>query len=280
MDYHFSAREASDGYRVVASPENSPLRWQTFGLLDLMGMNKTYEGSLGEEEAILTLLTGRGRIEVKEKDGHSVTYEMGPRKDPFMDRATMVYLAPKSTFQVTSLSSEFHAALHRAPATLEGHTLLIQPNQLTPASTGVGNWRRDVCLCTAMDLPIQRFIMGETINPPGNWSSYPPHKHDEEMLPFEAPYEEVYHFLLKPRQGFGFIRLYDPPSRKDGLDEAFVIKNGDTVVLPHGYHPLTVAPGYQLYYLFALVGDKREYGAWSDDPDHQWVRACEPIVKG
>ncbi len=280
MNYHFSAQEPSDGYRAVASPENSPLRWQTFGLLDLMGMNKIYEGSLGEEEAILTLLTGRGRIEVKEKDGHNITYEMGPRKDPFMDRATMVYLAPKSKFQVTSLSSEFHAALHRAPASLEGHSLLIQPNQLTPASTGVGNWRRDVCLCTAMDLPIQRFIMGETINPPGNWSSYPPHKHDEEKLPFEAPYEEVYHFLLKPRQGFGFIRLYDPPNRKDGLDEAFVIKDGDTVVLPHGYHPLTVAPGYQLYYLFALVGDKREYGAWSDDPDHQWVRACEPIVKG
>jgi len=133
---------------------------------------------------------------------------------------------------------------------------------------------------TAIDLPIQRFMMGETINPPGNWSSYPPHKHDEKKPPFEAIYEEVYHFLVKPQQGFGFIRVYDPITRQDRIDEAFVLQNGDTMVLPHGYHPLGVAPGYQLYYQFALVGDVREYGAWSDDPDHQWLRAVEPILKG
>jgi 5-deoxy-glucuronate isomerase len=191
----------------------------------------------------------------------------------------MVYLPARSKFQVTSLTPVFNATLHRVPAKPGGHVLLIQPDQVTPVSTGASNWRRDVCLCTGMDLPIQRLIMGETINPPGNWSSYPPHKHDEEKPPYEAPYEEVYHFLLKPQQGFGFIRLYDPTGRKDRLDEAFVIEHGDTMVLPHGYHPLVVAPGYQLYYLFALVGDKREYGAWSDDPAHSWVRACEPVLK-
>jgi 5-deoxy-glucuronate isomerase len=124
-----------------------------------------------------------------------------------------------------------------------------------------------------MDLPIQRLVMGETINPPGNWSSYPPHKHDEEFPPEEAVFEEVYHFLLKPEQGFGFIRLYDPPRRKDRMDEVFVIQNGDTVVIPHGYHPVTVAPGYQIFYLFSLAGEKRQYGAWRDDPNHHWVRS-------
>ena len=280
MTLHFKAQEPVDGYRIVASPENSPLRWQTFGTLDLFGEGKSYEGKLGDEEAILTLLFGQAMIEIKEKSGKSIHYKIGPRKDPFIDLSTMVYLPPGSEFNITSVSSSFRSTLHRTPVKKEGHALLIEPSQVKPESTGASNWRRNVCLCTAVDLPIQRFIMGETINPPGNWSSYPPHKHDEDKPPYEAPYEEVYHFLVKPERGFGFIRLYDPPDRKDRLDEAFVIQNGDTVVLPRGYHPLTVAPGYQLFYLFALVGDKREYGAWSDDPNHKWIRSCEPILKG
>lgn len=280
MILHFKAQEPVEGYRVIASPENSPLKFQTFGTLDLFGKAKKYEGKLSSEEAVLTVLFGGASIDIQEQSGVAIRYNLGPRKDPFAERTTMVYLPPNAKFSVTALTPVFKSTLHRVPVKKKGHSLLIQPGNVFPTSTGAGNWRRDVCLCTAMDLPIQRLIMGETINPPGNWSSYPPHKHDEEKPPFEAPYEEVYHFLLKPQQGFGFIRLYDPKDRKDRLDEAFVIQNGDTMVLPHGYHPLTVAPGYQLYYLFALVGEKREYGAWSDDPAHQWVRACESVMKG
>jgi 5-deoxy-glucuronate isomerase len=280
MNLHFKARELEDGYTMVASPQNSPLRWQTFGLLALRGQGKRYDGRLENEEAVLTLLSGQGVVEIQERSGRTDRYDIGPREDPFVDRATVVYLPPGTAYQVTSVSPEFKATLHCAPASQEGNAFLIHPNSLTPVSTGIGNWRRDVCLCTPIDQPIQRFILGETINPPGNWSSYPPHKHDEDKPPFEAPYEEIYHFMVKPRQGFGFIRVYDPPERPDRMDEAFVIEDGDTVVLPKGYHPLAVAPGYQLYYLFALVGDKRVYGAWSDDPDHQWVRACEAVVKG
>jgi len=280
MNLHFKAQELVNGYTVVASPQNSPLRLQTFGLLNLLEKGKSYEGELGDEEAVLTLLSGQGTVEVQERSGNSSRYEIGPRRDPFLDRATLLYLPPGSRFKVISLSQEFKSTLHRAPAAQEGAAFLIKPDTLTPVSTGINNWRRDVCVCTPTNLPIQRFIIGETINPPGNWSSYPPHKHDEEKPPFEAPYEEVYHFLIKPGQGFGFIRVYDSSERENRLDEALVIENGDTVVVPRGYHPLTVAPGYQLLNLFALVGEKREYGAWSDDPNHVWVRACEAVLKG
>jgi len=280
MNLHFKAQAPENGFSIVASPQNSPLRFQSIGLLNLLGRGRSYEGKLGEEEAVLTLLSGQGTIEIHERSGATTRYDLGPRRDPFLDRATLVYLPPWAAFKVTSISSEFQSALHNASASREGAAFLIKPDTLTPVPTGVSNWRRDVCVCTPNELPVQRFIIGETINPPGNWSSYPPHKHDEEKPPFEAEYEEIYHFLVKPRQGFGFIRVYEPAERENRLDEAFVIENGDTVVLPKGYHPLTVAPGYQLYYLFALVGEKREYGAWSDDPDHQWVRACEAVVKG
>jgi len=280
MNLHFKAQTPKEGFTIIASPQNSSLRWQSFGLLNLLGIDRSYEGKLDQEEGIMTLLSGQGTIEIEERSGNAKRYDLGPRRDTFVERATLVYLPPGATYKVTSCSQAFQAALHQAPAFQEGTSFLIKPNTLNPTSTGVSNWRRDVCLCTATDLPLQRFIIGETINPPGNWSSYPPHKHDEDKPPFEAPYEEINHFMLKPRQGFGFIRVYEPADRENRIDEAFVIQHGDTVVLPRGYHPLTVAPGYQLYYLFALVGNKREYGAWNDDPDHQWVRACEAVVKG
>jgi len=272
MNLHFKARSVENGFSIVASPQNSPLRWQSFGLLNLLGKGKSYEGNLGEEEAVLTLLSGQGTIEIQERSGATTRYELGPRQDPFLDRATLVYLPPGAAFKVTSALSEFQSALHRAPASQEGAAFLIKPDKLTPISTGVSNWRRDVCVCTPNELPVQRFIIGETINPPGNWSSYPPHKHDEKNPPAEYPLEEIYYFLLNPGQGFGMMRVYDPPKRKNRLEEAFVIQNGDTVVIPHGYHPVVVAPGYQLYYLFALAGKERHHGTWIDDPAHQWVR--------
>jgi 5-deoxy-glucuronate isomerase len=123
------------------------------------------------------------------------------------------------------------------------------------------------------DIP-QNLIVGETINPPGNWSSSPPHKHDVDDLPMESKLEEVYFYKLKPQQGFGLQRIY---SDDGDLDEAYVIRDGDTVAFPRGYHPVVAAPGYQLYYLWVLAGEKRIMCP-NDDPDHAWVKDTEPII--
>lgn len=279
MKLHFKAEEPVEGYHIIASPDNSPLRWQTFGLLRLPGAGKTYETKLVQEEAMLSLLYGVGSVRIQEESGKSVSYHVGPRIDPFTQRATVVHVPPGAQVQVVSESSDFQAAIYTAPSSADTPAFVIEPGTIASESTGVLNWRRDVCIATSPEMPVDRFILGETINPPGNWSSYPPHKHDEDRPPFEAPYEEVYHFLFKPRQGFGFIRVYDPVGRDDRIDEALLLQHGDTVVLPRGYHPLVAAPGYQVCYLFSLVGESRQYGAWSDDPDHTWLRACEAVVR-
>jgi 5-deoxy-glucuronate isomerase len=86
--------------------------------------------------------------------------------------------------------------------------------------------------------------------------------------PEETRMEEVYLFKLQPQQGFGFQRVYSP--EKD-VDEAFVIKDNSVVKLPYGYHPVAAAPGYQLYYLWILAGEPRDY-VLHDDPDHAWVK--------
>ncbi len=85
--------------------------------------------------------------------------------------------------------------------------------------------------------------------------------------------EEVYHFQVKPRQGFGFMRVYSAPDDpREAFDQALVVEDGDTVLIPRGYHPVVASPGYQLHYTWALAGEERRYGAWSDDPRHAWIK--------
>jgi 5-deoxy-glucuronate isomerase len=109
--------------------------------------------------------------------------------------------------------------------------------------------------------------VGETFNEPGGWSSYPPHKHDRHDPPAEVALQEVYHFRLQPRQGFGIQRMYSP---ERGTDEVLVVEDGDTVLIPFGYHPVVAAPGYRLYYLWALAGEGRDLRL-REDPAHAWV---------
>jgi 5-deoxy-glucuronate isomerase len=116
-------------------------------------------------------------------------------------------------------------------------------------------------------VPAKKLLVGETYNIPGGWSSYPPHKHDVYSPGEEVCLEEIYHFRIDPPQGFGFQRIYSP---ERDLDEAYSIENGDTVIIPCGYHPVAAAPGYTLYYLWGLAGEKREMRP-REDPGHAWV---------
>jgi 5-deoxy-glucuronate isomerase len=124
-----------------------------------------------------------------------------------------------------------------------------------------------------------RLCAVEVLTPEGNWSSYPPHKHDE-FTPDEVALEEIYYFeiakvTLGEREigsGFGLHRLYSPDGEID-LTES--VGHGDVVLIPRGYHgPSVAAPGYDMYYLNVLAGPGEQRSmAFSDDPAHHWVRA-------
>ena len=115
--------------------------------------------------------------------------------------------------------------------------------------------------------PAESLFLVEVITPGGHWSSYPPHKHDTDDPPRETYLEETYYHRFQPAQGFGFQRVYTPDR---ALDEAIVIEDGTLVLVPRGYHPVTAAPGYDLYYLNVMAGPVREW-RFTDDPDHKWV---------
>ena len=112
----------------------------------------------------------------------------------------------------------------------------------------------------------------EVLTPGGNWSSYPPHKHDEQR-PDELQLEEIYYFEVDGDGGLGYQRVYSSgPDRQ--IDVLAEVGNGDVVLVPYGYHgPSMAAPGYDLYYLNVMAGPGAErVWRFCDDPAHAWVR--------
>ena len=107
--------------------------------------------------------------------------------------------------------------------------------------------------------------MVEVFTPSGNWSSYPPHKHDEDDPPGEVVLEETYYFKS---DAFAVQKLYSP---RHGLDVTETVRDGDLMLVPYGYHTTAAAHGYDLYYLNALAGDRRSMAA-ADDPGLAWIR--------
>ena len=126
-----------------------------------------------------------------------------------------------------------------------------------------------------------RLVVVEVLTPSGNWSSYPPHKHDVHRLDpngdlLEADLEEIYYYKIDRPEGYAFQRIYtspDSPLQRAGepIDEVLLLRDGDLVLIPEGFHPVTSAPGYTTYYLNVLAGSAQALNA-VDDPQYAWVK--------
>ncbi|HZT97890.1 MAG TPA: 5-deoxy-glucuronate isomerase [Chloroflexota bacterium] len=222
------------------------------------------EDSTGREEVGLVLLSGR--LSVVSPQGEWT--DLGSRKSVFEGNPWVLYLPPGTDF---SAATECGCTVARAGALAEQgpRAYVIRPDEIAVETRGQGNAQRQIRHLLEADRTAVSLFLVECITPGGHWSSYPPHKHDIADPPREAYLEEIYYHLLKPSQGFGFQRIYTP---EGDLDEAVVIRDGTLVTVPRGYHPVTVAPGYDLYYLNVMAGPTRAW-RFTDDPDHAWVSA-------
>ena len=137
---------------------------------------------------------------------------------------------------------------------------------------GAGSATRQINnLFVAGGPPAHRLVVVEVLTPGGNWSSYPPHKHDDATTIGEAELEEIYYFRISGPNGFGLHRTYTADRT---IDETVVIHDGDVFLVPRGYHgPCVAPPDYPMYYLNVLAGpsDARSLG-FSDDPAYAWIR--------
>jgi 5-deoxy-glucuronate isomerase len=220
-------------------------------------------GDEGDQEAVVVMFSGRVRASV---DGEELG-GAGGRSGVFEDPGHAVYAPPGAAVEITA---ETPAALAVAAAPADpgaaGEARIIAPADQRIDEVGEGNWSRTVRTILGPEHAAGRLLLGETINPPGNWSSYPPHKHDEDALPDEAKLEEIYLFKVEPAQGFGVQLRY-----KGDREEAFRVGDGDVAVIPAGYHPVVAAPGYRLYYLWMLAGERREMVPRLE-AEHAWVQ--------
>lgn len=212
---------------------------------------------LNDEETVVVLQEGRGTFAA---GGQSWNVN---RSGVFKERATAVYLPPGVEL-VARAETPLEAVLFSTPAPAGGQPALMTPDQVQVNSRGKGNYTREVHNIFVDDPHVRRLMVGETINPPGNWSSYPPHKHDGRDG--EPTLEEVYYYRVDPPQGFGQQMLYT----NDGECVTHSVRDGDTVLLPYGYHPVAAPPGYRVYYLWGMAGEQRKL-ALHEDPTHTWI---------
>ena len=213
--------------------------------------------TLPGEEAVLVVQRGRASLSV---GGRSWDVS---RSDVFSERATALYVPPGGRLEIRALGP-FEGVIFSTPAEAGTEPALVGPEEVEVNQRGRANYSREVHNIFVDDRHVGRLMVGETFNPPGHWSSFPPHKHDGRDG--EPTLEEVYYYRVDPPQGFGQQMLYTA----DGESVTHAVRDGDAVLLPYGYHPVSSPPGYRLYYLWGMAGEQRKL-ALHEDPAHTWI---------
>lgn len=267
MERHIKSRP-KDTYQEIVP--GGTMRFLDFARLQLAA-GERHSLQTNGREAVLDIFSGRISVTVEYREGKAVYSRAGDRADVFDGPPVVIYIPPHARYEV---AAETGAAIgvFTAPSQSASGPALVQAKDVIKNEAGRGNWARTVYTTLGENVPAERLLAGETLTPPGNWSSFPPHKHDRPNPPQEAVLEEVYYFRVKPAQGYGLIWTYTAPEDPQGFSTVFVVEDGDTVLLPKGYHPVVASPGYQLHYTWVLAGEERRYGAWAEDPRHSWLK--------
>jgi 5-deoxy-glucuronate isomerase len=256
------ASRYGEGVQLEVTPEAAGWRYLSFRV-HALAPGGSLEGETGDEEAVIVVLGGDATLEV----GTERLEVRGGRLDVFGGLPHAAYVPRRTRWRIEAGCSKLEVAWGAAPATEDHPVRFIRPEDCPVEIRGGKNVTRQITHLVDPGFPCQRLLVVEVYTPSGNWSSYPPHKHDVDDPPREVDLEEVYYYRMDPR-GFALQRLYLPST---GLDEAVVARDRDVVLVREGYHPVAAAPGYDIYYLNVLAGD---HPLWvsPDDPDHGWVR--------
>ncbi len=249
----------------------NPCKLLDFGLL-ILNPGESYRGETGEREVLAVILGGKATFAVNGQEFQDI----GGRPNVFAGKPHSVYIPCGSQYTITALT-KLEVGLPSAPSDLKTAAYVIGPEKVTTGVWGAANFTRSyhqiLTLAGQPDLPAGRLIVGETYTPSGNWSTYPPHKHEVDDLPREAYHEEMYFFKVNPPDGFGMVRYYN-----NEVDAGYIVRDNTILMAPNGYHTTNSAPGYTSYFLWFLAGNQRVQ-ATSDDPALAWVSRTVPMLK-
>ena len=253
------------GIQTVIGDSSEVLEYCHFDVLRLSG-GDSFKGSTGGYETVLVIIHGTATFTVGEEKWENV----GNRESVFSQKATSLYVPIETEYEVTEASgNDLEIAVCKVRAEEKHKPFLVTPDDVVIHHRGQATWERDVhdIIADSGKGRVQRIVIGETFSAPGGWSSYPPHKHDQDTDE-EVKMEEIYYFQIEPQQGFGVQLVYT----EDGeINESYIIRQGDAVALHKGYHPVCAAGGYQVYYLWFLGGASSRDLKPFDQPAHRWL---------
>ena len=244
--------------------------------------------SFHSSENELAIINLTGRYSVKSNRGE--WSGIGGRESVFTAPAHALYLPRHTEFTLTAeVGGEY--AVTWVPTTEDHAPWLIKPEDVPVSVRGGDNVSRQINDLLPPGSPVHRLVLVEVYTPSGNWSSYPPHKHDVHLEDevgnlIEADLEEVYFYKIDKPEGFAYQRVYtdeNSPLQQAGhpIDALVRAEDNCAVLVPEGYHPVVSAPGYTTYYLNVLAGSAQSL-ANQDDPNFTWVKenytATDPRV--
>lgn len=237
-------------HQTLIHTANSSLRYLEVEVLDLAGGDHWTRPADGREVAIVPL-EGEGLLAVEGTASPTGRIE---RRDVFTASPTAAYVPPGRALTVTAASPLQAVLVSTEWPGRAADPVVVPASAVAVETVGRETWRRYVRRIFGPDGVTARLLVGETVNPPGHWSGWPPHKHDE-STPGESLLEEVYYFRLSPPDGYLVQLLYD----RKGWQEALLVQEEGAVAISRGYHPTVAAPGTTGYYLWALAGPEKSY---------------------
>ena len=267
MNPHLPRGAAAEGaWSLTVTPERAGWAYCGLRVLELEA-GGSHSFASGGDELLVLPLEGACVVECESR-----RFELAGRRGVFAGVSDFAYVPIDAEVRVTSpgggrfVLPSVRAANRLDPAYGPAGEIPVELRGAGQCSRQVNN------LCTPDSFPADKLLAVEVLTPGGNWSSYPPHKHDEQRTG-EVELEEIYYFEVKGKGGLGYQRVYSSgPDRQ--IDLLAEVRSGDVVLVPYGYHgPSMAAPGYDLYYLNVMAGPAPER-AWRfcDDPAHAWVR--------
>lgn len=250
------------GQMVGFTRQQAGWEWMSFAAIRLLPGQRLELASADEEMALVLL---GGRCIANWGAGEQA---IGARANVFDGLPYSLYL-PAGHRVTLKAETICEIAECRVPSKARLEPRLVTPKDVESSLRGGENASRQIVDVMPPSFPADKLVVVEVYTPGGNWSSYPPHKHDVHQPPVEVDLDEIYYYRIKDARGFALQNLY----HSDGSRDSFVkAHDGDVVLVRDGYHPVVAGPGYDTYYLNFLAGTARTMTV-TEDPKHVWVRS-------
>jgi 5-deoxy-glucuronate isomerase len=239
--------------------------WTYVGFkMSRLAAGEKIKGKVDDRETCLVVITGSAKVVTGD-----ISATVGGRKSVFDDAAPGAVYVPAGVRYSVEAVDDCEVATCSAPGHTGAQPRLIEAGDMSREVRGSGSNTRYVRNILPDDKVADSLLVVEVVTPGGNWSSYPPHKHDTATAEQETSLEETYYHRLSPPQGFAFQRVYTDDR---SIDETMTVQDGDVVMVPRGYHPVGAPHGYDLYYLNVMAGPERRW-MFRNDPEHAWIVA-------